>query len=380
MQRSSSCAVLLLAATLFPARGLPAGAIDPPVFLPEPGWVNMLGQGGGDPRLAGYFAPHGVKLEIAAEKELFSQTGDMCFAPDGSLLVLEWRPEALADAKQTQETVTYRDGAKRVFTRTATRVKDAVKRVANAGELAAFDQANTVFESELLSCISAQGDWLYTAGSGSVIRHRRSQKAGPFDIHSVVAKGFGGTGPRPAFGLAVDFDGSLLIAVGPGTHDVEGSDGSRAFVQGSGAVFRCRPDGSRMALFAIGLDEPRSGPVSTAISTLFSLICFLIRLAERGACFISPTRATLDFALAWLHSRPWTTVFAEVACADFLESWRRSSRELALRRAGSAFVLTRSFRLSCRDYFSVPIPHGTRCWPSGPNGVTQRLPLRSNST
>jgi quinoprotein glucose dehydrogenase len=47
--------------------------------------------------------------------------------------------------------------------------------------------------------------------------------------------------------------------VGPGDHDVKGSDDSRARVNDCGAVFRCRPDGARLEAFAIGLSTPCGG-------------------------------------------------------------------------------------------------------------------------
>lgn len=261
MYTSRSLSVLVLLATLLAPLHALASSIDPPAFLPEPAWVNMVEQHGADARLAGFLTPQGVKLEIVAEHPLLADAGQICFAPDGSLWLLEWRPGALASAKESSESLTYRDGTNRSVRRMSTPVKDVIKRISNPNVPAAFDQAKVVLEAGLLSCMMVQGEWLYIASSGTVRRYRQSRSDGPYDVEAVVARGFGGTAPRPAFGLAVDFDGSLLITVGPGTHDVEGSDGSRASVEGSGAVFRCRADGSRLEVLALGLGDPKGGAV-----------------------------------------------------------------------------------------------------------------------
>lgn len=271
MHTSTSLAVWTIAVLLLNPFDLPTSAIDPPPFLPAPGWVNMVDQGGKDARLSGYLTPQGITLLIVAENPLISRAGDLCFTPDGSLFLLEWRPQSLASIKETVETLTYRDGSKRSFTRATTTVKDVIKRVGDPSASGAFDQAKTVLESEPVSCMMVQGEWLYTAGSGMVHRYRRSRKDGPYDVQAVVVRGFGGSGPRPAFGLSMDFDGSLLIAAGPGSHDVEGSDGSRAAVEGTGAIFRCRADGSRLELVAVGLGDPRGGAVFDRYFQAFQL-------------------------------------------------------------------------------------------------------------
>jgi HEAT repeat protein len=68
--------------------------------------------------------------------------------------------------------------------------------------------------------------------------------------------------------LALGPDGWLYIAASAGDHHAEGSDGSRATVLRSGAVFRCRPDGSRLHVFATGLHDPGM-PVFDLAGNLF---------------------------------------------------------------------------------------------------------------
>src|SRR4051794_28746116 len=89
----TSLVAFLLAATLFTAHASPFAAITPPAFLPEPSWVTMVDQGVSDPRLKGYLVPQGAKLEIVAENSMITRTADCCFGQDGSLLLLERRPD-----------------------------------------------------------------------------------------------------------------------------------------------------------------------------------------------------------------------------------------------------------------------------------------------
>ena len=48
----------------------------------------------------------------------------------------------------------------------------------------------------------------------------------------------------------------LYITSGDDDNFVEGSDGSRATVLRTGAVFRCRPDGSKMETYSLGYRNP----------------------------------------------------------------------------------------------------------------------------
>ena len=84
-----------------------------------------------------------------------------------------------------------------------------------------------------------------------VRRYRRSKDGGPLDVREVVAQGF-----REVCGASIGPDGWLYLSAGAGDNDIEGSDGSRATVLRSGGVFRCRPDGSKMQAYAIGLLNP----------------------------------------------------------------------------------------------------------------------------
>jgi hypothetical protein len=60
---------------------------------PEPFPVKMVDQGQFDPALKGYFLPEGFKLEVVvSEPDTINPVG-MTFGPDGTLYVMEWRPD-----------------------------------------------------------------------------------------------------------------------------------------------------------------------------------------------------------------------------------------------------------------------------------------------
>ena len=262
---------ILLAACCFPGLSVPPIGIEPPPDLPQPKWVDMVDRRAADELLAGYMTPREIKLEIVAENRALTHAGSVCFGNDGNLLLLEWPPEALAQAKEVTDILSYRDGSRRSITRLGTPIKDRLRSIPNPSDKGAFDQGKVILEEECLSAILPYGNWLYTATAGSVQRHRRSRNDGPFDVKEPVARGFGGLGLRPPEGLALDFDGRLLIAVGAGDHDVEGSDGSRARITGSGAIFRCRPDGSQLEALALGICDPQGGPVLDSEFHIFQL-------------------------------------------------------------------------------------------------------------
>ena len=56
--------------------------------------------------------------------------------------------------------------------------------------------------------------------------------------------------------MTIGNDGWLYLTSGDDDNVVEGSDGSRATVLRTGAVFRCRPDGSKVEAFAMGFRNP----------------------------------------------------------------------------------------------------------------------------
>jgi putative membrane-bound dehydrogenase-like protein len=223
-----------------------------------PAWVKIIDQGRADPGLKGYFTPAGIKVEIVAEFPTVMNPVGMTFAADGTLYVLEWRPDPAGASgfPEYPETITYKDGSARRIATMKKHVKDVVKVLRSSKGNGIYDQARVVLEDELPSSILLHDGWLYLSGRGTVRRYRQSKPDGPYDIKEVIARGFCGFHHHQVSGLTIGNDGWLYITAGDDDNYVEGSDGSRATVLRTGAVFRCRPNGAQMQVYSIGYRNP----------------------------------------------------------------------------------------------------------------------------
>jgi putative membrane-bound dehydrogenase-like protein len=225
---------------------------------PTPSWVKLVDHGGDDPRLKGYVAPEGLKIEIIAENPVVVNPVGITFAPDGTLVVLEWCPSPGDEWRETPEEFTYKDGTKRKVATMKKKTKDVVKVLHFNKDKGIYDRAEVVLEEELPSSLLLHDGWLYIASRGTVRRYRweevlaKPKMAKP----EVIAQGFCGFHHHQVSGVSVGPDGWLYITSGDDDNYVEGSDGSRATVLRTGAVFRCRPDGSKMHVFSIGYRNP----------------------------------------------------------------------------------------------------------------------------
>ncbi|OAI47050.1 hypothetical protein AYO44_10250 [Planctomycetaceae bacterium SCGC AG-212-F19] len=238
---------------------------------PLPKWIKtdeagkqvFIDQGLNTPSLKGYQTPEGIKLEIAADHPTVVNPVGMAFGDDGSLFVLEWLAGG-KPAEEVTETVTYKDGSKRQFTTLKKPVKDVVKLLRDTKGSGVYDQAKVILEDDLPSGLLLHDGWLYLSGRGTVRRWKLAEVLDrpadkPQPPAQVIAQGFGGFGHRQVSGLTIGNDGWLYITAGADDHYVEGSDGSRATVLKTGAVFRCRPDGSRIQVYSIGYCNPYRG-------------------------------------------------------------------------------------------------------------------------
>jgi putative membrane-bound dehydrogenase-like protein len=223
---------------------------------PSPKWLKIIDQGANDPRLKGYFTPEGLKVEIVADAPTVVNPVGMTFADDGTPYVLEWRPSPGDDWHEVPVTFTYKDGTTRQVATMKKRVKDVVKTLRDTRGAGRYDDAKVILEEELPSSILLHDGWLYVTGRGSVRRYRQSEPGGKYDVKEVIAQGFCGFHHHQVSGMTIGNDGWLYLTSGDDDNVVEGSDGSRATVLRTGAVFRCRPDGSKMQAFALGFRNP----------------------------------------------------------------------------------------------------------------------------
>jgi putative membrane-bound dehydrogenase-like protein len=232
----------------------------------------MVDQGQFDPALKGYFLPEGFKLEIViAEPDTINPVG-MTFAPDGTLYVMEWRPDPVTGDKwfEVKETFRYRDGTTRQVATMKKFTTDLVKQYSYNPSTGKFGPPKVIISEELPSSILYHDGWLYVTGRGTVRRWRQGVQVGvggpgtdrpanpndPWSVREIIAQGFCGFHHHQVSGLTLGNDGLLYITSGDDDNYVEGSDGSRATVLRTGAVFRCKPDGSNMEIYSIGYRNP----------------------------------------------------------------------------------------------------------------------------
>ena len=248
-------AVLALAAIAAPPAPAPFDQPQTPA-KPAPFPVTLVDQGKFDPRLKGLFAPAGFKTEIVADAPTVVNPVGLTFAPDGTLFVAEWRPDPGHEWAEFREVVHYRDGTTREVVTMKKFVPDPIKILRPNFLTGVYDRAETVIAEELPSTLLWHDGYLYTASRGTVRRYKQSRPGGPWDVREVIAQGFCGFHHHQVSGLTIGNDGWLYITSGDDDNVAEGSDGSRATVLRTGAVFRCKPDGSKLETFSIGYRNP----------------------------------------------------------------------------------------------------------------------------
>ncbi|QJW93691.1 PVC-type heme-binding CxxCH protein [Frigoriglobus tundricola] len=225
---------------------------------PEPFPVKYVDQGQFDPRLKGTALPEGFKAEIVIDAPDAINPVGMTFDPQGNLYVMEWCPDAVTGGKwfEVKETFRYKDGTTRQVATMKKFTTDLIKVFRYNAGTGLFDKPQTIIAEELPSSILWHEGYLYVTGRGTVRRWKQSRPNGPWDVRETVAQGFCGFHHHQVSGLTIGNDGLLYITSGDDDNVVEGSDGSRTTVLRTGAVFRCRPDGSKMETFSQGYRNP----------------------------------------------------------------------------------------------------------------------------
>jgi putative membrane-bound dehydrogenase-like protein len=256
---------------ILPARADDSAAVDftkpqtPPA--PVPDWVKIVDQGEINPRLRGYKLPEGIRAEVVAEEPVTINPVGMTFAPDGTPFVLEWR--AGDSGHEQLEEFVYKDGSHRKLSTMKKKITDVVKILRSTPGSNVYDKSEVVLEDELPSSILLHDGWLYLTGRGTVRRYKQSRSNGPYDVKQIVAQGFCGFHHHQVSGLTIGNDGWLYVTSGDNDNFVEGSDGSRATVLRTGAIFRMHPDGSHVETVAIGFRNPYRDVAFDAAGNMF---------------------------------------------------------------------------------------------------------------
>jgi quinoprotein glucose dehydrogenase len=238
---------------------------------PEPFPIKMVDQGTFDPTLKGYFLPEGFKLEVVVSAPDTINPVGMTFGPDGTLYVMEWRPDPVTNDKwfEVKETFRYKDGTSRQVATMKKFTTDLVKQF-KPNAAGKFGPPKVIIAEELPSTIVYHEGWLYVTGRGTVRRWKQGIQVGiggpgserpvtpddPWSVREIIAQGFCGFHHHQVSGITLGNDGLLYITSGDDDNYAEGSDGSRATVLRTGAVFRCKPDGSNLEAFSMGYRNP----------------------------------------------------------------------------------------------------------------------------
>ena len=280
--RILSLAVLVATLTAIVPTAREAAALPPPApaefaqpqspTKPPPFPIKMVDQGEFDPKLKGYSLPEGFRMEVLlSEPDVVNPVG-MTFGPDGSLFVLEWRPDPVAGDKwfPVLETFRYKDGTTRQITTMKKFTTDLVKHFIFNPTTGKYNPPKVIIAEELPSSIMYHDGWLYVTGRGTVRRWRQAPAGNlsgvdltkpaspndPWNVREVIAQGFCGFHHHQVSGVTIGNDGMLYMTSGDDDNYVEGSDGSRATVLRTGAVFRSKPDGSKMETYSLGYRNP----------------------------------------------------------------------------------------------------------------------------
>lgn len=225
---------------------------------PVPFPIKYVDQGQYDSRLKGYYTPEGFKVEIVATNPAVVNPVGMTFGPDGTLYVMEWVVDPVTQGRwfEFKETFRYRDGSTKQVATMKKFVVDIIKVLHRNPQTGNYDKADPIIADELPSTLLYHDGWLYTASRGTVRRFKQSRPGGPWDIREIIAQGFCGFHHHQVSGLTIGNDGKLYITSGDDDNFAEGSDGTRATVMRTGAIFRCNPDGSQMETYSLGYRNP----------------------------------------------------------------------------------------------------------------------------
>ena len=225
------------------------------------------------PALKGYFLPEGFKLEIVIDDPDTINPVGMTFAPGRHAVrhgvAARPRHAATSGSRSRRRSATGRhDPAGRDDEEVHHRPGEAVQVQPRDREVRRA--ARSIIAEELPSthplprrlALRHRPRHRAALAAGRAGRHRRpgterpANPNDPWNVREIIAQGFCGFHHHQVSGLTIGNDGLLYITSGDDDNFVEGSDGSRATVLRTGAVFRCKPDGSKMETYSLGYRNP----------------------------------------------------------------------------------------------------------------------------
>ncbi|MCH2201622.1 MAG: HEAT repeat domain-containing protein [Fuerstiella sp.] len=385
---------------------------DEMALLPAPDWVEMTERGDTDPRLKGMRAPNGIRVDIVASDPVIIDPVGMTFADDGSLFVLEWR-EATEQIDTTYD-VHYQDGTTATVNRKTKNVNDDLKQLRDTNGDGIFDSADMIMNDlEMPSSVLMHDGWMYFPSVGHVIRRRPQTSGSRTWEEEEILRGMCGYHHHQVSGLTIAHDNWMYTTTGDDDNIAEGSDGSRATVLRTGAVFRSRPDGSQLSEFARGFRNPYRNVVFDEVYNMFHVdndqedgskfqgvrLMHLLEGADYGwRLKMGAKCCRTDFARgAVFGERPGKMpsmlktgrgapagllIYQGVAFPDdfrglliYPDVYRMKVRAYEIERAGSTFKVVRQFTLmESDDGMFRPVQAVT-----GPDGAIYVLDWRTNS-
>ena len=185
-----------------------------------------------DPRLDGYRVAPGYKLEIAATDPLVINPVTMTFGDDGRLFVIEWQQGRGPN--------------------------DRIKVLTDKDGDGTFDEASIYMDNlELPAGLLFWDGWTYLTLDHDLVRFKDEDGDGKFEKRETLVTGFGNDDSHHRVsGLTMGPDGWIYLTTGDSDAHPRGSDGSKVDVLRCGGVFRCRPDGSKLEVVAMGMRNP----------------------------------------------------------------------------------------------------------------------------
>ncbi|WP_435006043.1 PVC-type heme-binding CxxCH protein [Tundrisphaera lichenicola] len=235
-----------------------SGLFPPGPAIGSAGREGLVELGTADPRLKGYHVAKGLKVRVVADGTRIADPVAMAFDDSGDLFVAEWRPSG--PNFDAWDTLSLPGGGNTRVRKTRKPSVDLIRRLRDIDGDGVYESSEIVLDGvEMPTAILPHQGGLILASLGRLERWTDRDGDGTFETRQVLADGFPATGSQSLGGLTLGTDGWLYLTAGDGESNVVGSDGSRVGLSGTGGVYRCRPDGSQMSLFARGFRDPSRG-------------------------------------------------------------------------------------------------------------------------